>query len=125
MHILNRGRFVLKTEQQNRTIDQERQRVADLRRQPSRKDPEGYYAALGVDYSTTAGEIKKAFKAKAKQFHPDKNAAPETTQWFQFINEAYRILSDARARAGYDARSCITTENLSSDNHHSEPVACS
>jgi molecular chaperone DnaJ len=59
----------------------------------SRKDTSGYYAALGLDQSATSDQIKKAFKAKAQQCHPDKNPVPEATRQFQLINEAYHALA--------------------------------
>lgn len=69
-----------------------------------RKDPCGYYAGLGVDQSATSNEIKRAFKAKAKSAHPDRNADPGAALEFEFIHEAYEVLGDPNSRANYDAQ---------------------
>ncbi|MGP1576010.1 MAG: DnaJ domain-containing protein [Treponema sp.] len=63
-----------------------------------------YYEVLGVSRGASDEEIKKAFRAKALQYHPDKNqgnAAAE--EMFKKINEAYSVLSDKNKRAAYDA----------------------
>jgi DnaJ domain len=92
----------------------------------SRKDPCGYYAVLGADQAATSDEIKMAFKAKAQQFHPDRNPAPEATREFQFINEAYRVLSNSQARANYDGRSYGPQEDGSPPAaRNADPVVCS
>ena len=49
----------------------------------SPNDPYGHCAVVGVDQSATSGAIKRAYKAKAQQFHPDRNPAPEATREFQ------------------------------------------
>lgn len=93
---------------------------------PGNRDPRGYYSALGVEHSATSGEIKKAFKAKAQQLHPDRNPAPDATRQFQFINEAYRVLGDAAARSRYDAESYTSQEQDSPSAGGSiEPITCS
>ena len=62
-----------------------------------------YYEVLGVSKTASDEEIKKAYRAKALQYHPDKNqgnAAAE--EMFKKINEAYSVLSDSKKRADYD-----------------------
>ncbi|GAB6011373.1 molecular chaperone DnaJ [Viscerimonas tarda] len=62
-----------------------------------------YYEVLGVNKSATAEEIKKAYKKKAIQFHPDKNPGDATAEEkFKEAAEAYEVLSDEQKRAKYD-----------------------
>lgn len=59
-----------------------------------------YYELLGVPKTASAEEIKKAFRALAHKYHPDKSGGDEKK--FKEINEAYQVLSDANKRAQYD-----------------------
>lgn len=58
-----------------------------------------HYETLGVNSNATQDEIKKAFRALAKQHHPD---AGGNQQKFQIISAAYEVLSDPKKRAEYD-----------------------
>lgn len=58
-----------------------------------------YYEILGVSKTASADEIKKAFRKKAHEFHPDKGGDGEA---FKQVNEAYQVLGDAQKRATYD-----------------------
>ncbi|MDL2309562.1 molecular chaperone DnaJ [Parabacteroides sp. OttesenSCG-928-B22] len=62
-----------------------------------------YYEVLGVSKTATAEEIKKAYRKKAIEFHPDKNPDnKEAEEKFKEAAEAYDILSDEQKRQRYD-----------------------
>lgn len=62
-----------------------------------------YYEILEVNKTATYEEIKKAYRKKAIQFHPDKNPGDkEAEEKFKEAAEAYEILSDEQKRASYD-----------------------
>jgi len=62
-----------------------------------------FYEVLGIKKEASADEIKKAFRKKAMQYHPDKNPGDKAAEEkFKEINEAYEILSDTDKRDKYD-----------------------
>lgn len=66
----------------------------------SKKD---YYETLGVDKSASEQEIKKAYRKKALQYHPDKNPDnKEAENLFKEAAEAYEVLSDSQKKSRYD-----------------------
>jgi curved DNA-binding protein len=63
---------------------------------------EDYYSVLGVDRDASQDEIQKAYKKKAKKYHPDVNDDPEAEDMFKKVNEAYQVLKDPEKRRRYD-----------------------
>ena len=62
-----------------------------------------YYEVLGIGKDASSEEIKKAFRTKAKQLHPDRNSDnPNAEAQFKEANEAYEILKDGDKKAAYD-----------------------
>jgi len=62
-----------------------------------------YYKILGVKPAATLPEIKKAYRALAFKYHPDKNPDSSLSEAaFKEVQEAYAVLSNAAKRAGYD-----------------------
>ncbi len=62
-----------------------------------------YYEILGITKSATADEIKKAYRKKAIEYHPDKNPGNnEAEEKFKKAAEAYEVLSDSDKKARYD-----------------------
>ncbi|WP_170529523.1 molecular chaperone DnaJ [Ruegeria arenilitoris] len=71
-----------------------------------------YYEVLGVSKGASADEIKKAFRRKAKELHPDRNKDnPDAEVLFKEANEAYDVLRDADKKAAYDRFGHAAFEN--------------
>ena len=65
----------------------------------------GYYDILGVPRNATADDIKKAFRRRAREIHPDLHTGTKKTEMekkFKELNEAHEVLSDPDKRKKYD-----------------------
>jgi len=60
------------------------------------------YETLGVSESSSADEIKKAYRKLARKYHPDVNKDAEAVDKFKEINAAYEVLSDKKKKDEYD-----------------------
>lgn len=61
-----------------------------------------YYTILGLSKDATQEQIKKAYRQKAKEFHPDINKAPDAQDRMKEVNVAYDVLSDPQKKQQYD-----------------------
>lgn len=61
-----------------------------------------YYRILGISEHASMTDIKKAYRALAVRYHPDKNPSPEARARFTEITEAYNTLSDPDKKFLYD-----------------------
>jgi molecular chaperone DnaJ len=61
-----------------------------------------YYEILGVDRDAGADQIKKAYRRKAREMHPDVSDDPDASVKFKEVSQAYEVLSDPQKREMYD-----------------------
>ena len=79
---------------------------------------------LGVSKTSTADEIKKAYRKLARQYHPDVNKDnPDAAEKFKECSEAYSVLSDETKRAQYDQFGHAAFENGGGAGAGAEPPA--
>ena len=64
-----------------------------------------YYEILGVTKAASAGEIRRAYRCLARNWHPKVNPSSEADRSMQLINEAWEVLGDDEKRAEYDRTS--------------------
>jgi curved DNA-binding protein CbpA len=83
--------------------------------------PSDCYVILGVKSTATDDEIKKAYRKKALQYHPDKNSSSTAEEIFKEINKAYETLSDVDKRRTYDLQQQPTNKKSSSQHRKYEP----
>lgn len=77
---------------------------------------ENYYETLGVSKESSSDEIKKAYRKKALEFHPDKGGSEEM---FKKVTEAYEILSNEETKGKYDRGENLKgNQNFQNFNHN-------
>lgn len=64
--------------------------------------PDDFYDLLGVDSDASREELKRAYREKAREYHPDVNRDERATAQFKTIHRAYEVLSDESERSAYD-----------------------
>ncbi|XP_062617143.1 dnaJ homolog subfamily C member 4-like [Saccostrea cucullata] len=96
-------------------------------RKCSSLESQNHYQILGIDQMADNKEIRKAYIAKCKKFHPDANPGDsQAQQKFIRLREAYSVLSNPAERVSYDVRFYTRTNHRTSTNrrhHHTEHQA--
>lgn len=83
-------------------------------------DPRGYYRIMGLKPTAEPAAIKRAYRRRAKELHPDRNPSPLAREDFQLLTEAYHVLADADRRADYDAGR-VKAAQRGRSNHTEQP----
>lgn len=96
------GRVCTPTQQQQKQSQQRIHHQPTAFRLYSSKTNRNFYDILGVSKSASTAEIKKAYRQKARQYHPDANPEKDTTEEFQDVNRAYEVLNDPELKRKYD-----------------------
>lgn len=81
---------------------QNRSRAKGTQKDPMKDPAKDHYAALGLQSNASLADIKKAFRQKASQYHPDRNTDEDAPVRFRAVQEAYDVLSDDSKRQAYD-----------------------
>ena len=61
-----------------------------------------YYELLGISRTASEEDVRKAFRKKAMEYHPDRNKNPDAEEKFKEVNEAYQVLIDPQKREQYN-----------------------
>jgi curved DNA-binding protein CbpA len=70
----------------------------------NRLDEQNHYEILGLAEQATEEQIRTAYKTKARQYHPDKNASKDAEEKFKEVSQAYSVLHDKIERRKFDAK---------------------
>lgn len=62
-----------------------------------------HYQTLGIEFTATTAQVRRAYRDKARSLHPDVSKAADAAERFAEIARAYEVLSDRAMRAEYDA----------------------
>jgi DnaJ-class molecular chaperone len=82
---------------------------------------ENYYQVLGVAYDATNEDIKKTYKLKAKEYHPDVSKIPNASEIFKKINHAKDILIDPQKRLQHDYAIGIKVNTNANNGYNNNP----
>jgi curved DNA-binding protein CbpA len=80
-----------------------------------------YYKILGISINASQNEVRKAYREKAKCYHPDVNDNMNANGDFQLINEAYQVLNNTNKRLIYDLRLKNGSHNYSNQRVYYRP----
>lgn len=79
-----------------------------------------YYKTLGISTNASADEIKRAYRIKSKQYHPDLNQSSDAQEKLQKVQDAYDTLSNEHLRIVYDMKlkQAATTKEIEKNFHY-------
>lgn len=84
--------------------------------------PNDYYQILGISRESTAEQIRRAYRIRAKLLHPDINKKENSKQLFQLLNEAYQVLINPEKRRWYDFKLKYPSTTGMRTRSHNRPV---
>ena len=102
-----------------------RRRDKDRYMRHDKDDPKGYYLVMGLTSTAGDEQIKAAYRRRAMDLHPDRNPGNDTTRQFQFLNEAYAVLSNPVSRTEYDSGGTQTAATEPATSKVPDPIVCS
>mgnify|MGYP003792993693 CR=1 FL=1 len=94
--------------------------IEDITSNIKRQKTSTLYEVLGIKHSVSDGEVQKAFRRMAMQWHPDHCKEPDAAEMFMKIKEAYDVLKDSNKRKRYNKGLLLEAQQVKIENKKEE-----